>query len=204
MSRTLKLVLTAAVVEMLLLAIAVAVWRWQGVADAPDGRWFLGTFGAFFMPAWLAMGAWLTARKMARPGLTAAPDTRRYNEITLMAAAALAVGVQAWMAGSIVGFIPKDSIQIRAIEALTGVFFMVVGNFAAKTSPPTGPRAPDAAVWTRGMLRIGWAGVVAGLVILIAAITVDIDQMVWAIFGVTGLYATAALIQQRAMRRKPA
>jgi hypothetical protein len=204
MSRTLKLVLTAAVVEMLLLAIAVAVWRWQGFADAPDGRWFLGTFGAFFMPLWLAMGAWLEARKMARPGLTAAPDTRRYNEITLMAAAALAVGVQAWMAGSIVGFIPKDSIQIRAIEALTGVFFMVVGNFAAKTSPPTGPRAPDAAVWTRGMLRIGWAGVAAGLVILVAAITVDIDQMVWAIFGVTGLFATAVLLQQRAMRRKPA
>jgi hypothetical protein len=204
MSRTLKLVLTAAVVQMLLLAIAVAAWRWQALADAPTGRWLLGTFAAFFMPVWLAMGAWVEARKMARPGLTAAPDTRRYNEITLMAAAALSVGVQAWMAGSIVGFIPKDSIQIRAIEALTGVFFMVVGNFAAKTSPPTGPRAPDPAVWTRGMLRIGWAGVAAGLVILVAAITVDIDQMVWAIFGVTGLFATAVLLQQRAMRRKPA
>lgn len=204
MTRTLKLVLIAAVVEMMLVAIAVAAWRWQALPDAPSGRWFMGTFAAFFMPLWLALGSSVAANKMARPGLTAAPDTRRYNEITLMASAALAVGVQAWMAGSILGIIPKDSIQIRAIEALTGVFFLVAGNFAAKTSPPTGARAPDAAVWTRGMLRIGWAGVAAGLVIIVAAITVAIDQMVWVIFGATGLYAATAVLQQRAMRRKPA
>ncbi len=54
------------------------------------------------------------------------------------------------------------------------------------------------------MLRIGWAGVAAGLVILVAAITVAIDQMVWVIFAATGLYAATAVLQLRAMRRKPA
>jgi len=207
MSRTLKLVLIAAVIEMTLVGIAIAALRWQALPapGAPlSSRWLIGTLGPFFMPAWVALGSWLEARKMALPGMKAAPDTRRYNEVTLMAAAAFAVGVQAWLAGSVLGIIPKDGIQIRALEALTGVFFMVAGNFAAKTSPPTGERAPDPAVWTRGMLRIGWAGVAAGLIILVAAITVAIDRLAWVIFATIAVYAATAVLQHRAMRRRPA
>ena len=208
MSRTLKLVLAAAVAEMTLVALALAAWRlqplgWSLEALAPTvrGRFLLATFMPAFFPAWLGPGSWLAVRKMARPGLTTAPDTRRYNQVTLMAAAAFAVGVQAWGVGSILGIIPKDGVQIRIIEALSGVFLIVAGNFAAKTSPPTGERAPDPAAWARGMLRVGWVGVAAGLVILVAAITVALDQMIWIIFTATIVYVLAAVLQRRALHR---
>jgi hypothetical protein len=211
MSRTLKLVLLAAILEMSAVALAVAAWRFQALGwsleslAAPErGRFLAGTLMLAFLPVWLALGAGFTARKMAKPGLKAAPDTRRYNEITLMAAAAFAVGVQAWGVGSVLGVIPKGEAQLRAIEALSGVFLMVAGNFLAKTSPPTGPRAPDPAAWTRGMLRIGWTGVAAGLVIVVAAITVAIDRMIWVIFTACGGYVLASVLQYRAMRQKPA
>lgn len=211
MSRTLKLVLIAAVLEMTLVALGVGAWRldaigWslEALPESGRGRFLIGTLMPGFFPAWLALGSWLAARKCARPGLKAAPDARRFNEITLMAAAAFAVGVQAWGVGSILGLIPKDGVQIRAIEALTGVFLMVAGNFGAKTSPPTGERAPDPAVWARAMLRVGWVGVAAGLVIVIAAITVDLDNMMWVIAAATLAYVASVLLQRRALHRKAA
>jgi len=210
MSRTLKLVLLAAVLEMTLVAVGVAVWRWDALANldtlsrAALRRTLVGTFGLAFFPAWLALGAWLAAWKMARPGPRMASDTRRYHDVTLMAAAAFAVGVQAWTAGLVLGVIPHNGFGLRLVEALSGVFFVVAGNFAAKTSPPIGPGAPDPAVWARGMLRVGWVGVAAGLVIVIAAITVAINQMLWIIFAATVVYAAASVLQRRAMRPKPA
>ena len=211
MSRTLKLVLIVAVIEMTLVAVGVAAWRLNAIGWSLEslpqpgrGRFLVGTLMLGFFPAWLALFSWFAARKMARPGLKAAPDTRRFNEITLMAAAAFAVGVQAWGVGSILGLIPKDGVQLRAIEALTGIFLMVAANFGAKTSPPTGDHAPDPAMWARGMLRVGWVGVAAGLVILIAAMTVALDLMMWVIATATLVYVAASLLQRRAMHRKPA
>ncbi len=54
------------------------------------------------------------------------------------------------------------------------------------------------------MLRIGWVGVAAGLVILVAAITVAFDQMIWIIFAACIAYLLAAVLQRRALHRKPA
>jgi len=207
MSRTLKLVLLAAIVETTLVALAVIVWRWDTVAALPPHartRPIIGAFAMLSFPAWLGLASWVIAYKMARPGLTTAPDTRRYNETTYMAMAAFAVGVQAWTLGTVLGVVPKGEISIRAIEALTGVFMIVAGNFAAKTSPPTGPGAPDPAVYARGALRIGWISVAAGFVVLVASITVAIKPMIWIIFAAAASCAIATWLQRRAMRRKPA
>lgn len=208
MSRMLKWTLVAAAVEMTLVAAAVSLARWQALpAHAPDGAfrmfWIVSGSMAFF-PAWLSAGAWLTVRKMSRRGLLHAQDTLRHGEITLMGAAAMAVGVQAWLGGTMLGVVPEKAIGIRLVEALTGVFIMVAGNFAAKTSPPTGERAPDAAAWTRGMLRIGWFGVAAGLIIVVAAIVAPIGVMVWVILGSTATYAFATVWQSRIIHRRPA
>jgi hypothetical protein len=204
MSRTLKLVLLAAILEMFVVAIAAAAWHWDAIASATDPQVrnkMLFSTGMFaFFPACLVFGSWLTW-KIARSGFPVAPDTRRYNEITLMAAAALAAGTQAWAVAAVLGFIPKGGFGFRLIEALTGVFFMVAGNFVAKTSPPTGEHAPDPAAWTRGMLRIGWVGVAAGLAIIVASITVAIDQMIWVIFIASAAYLLVSVLQHRAMRR---
>lgn len=210
MSRTLKLVLLLALAEMTLLALGVGAWRWSHVGDlaalteAQRGRWWTGTLGMFFFPVWVGGGSWLQARKLNQRGLVLAADSRRFTELTWMATLALAAAVQAWMAGMMLGFVPQREVGIRIVEALTGVFFMVIGNFQAKTSPPSGARAPDPAAWTRGMLRIGWLGVTAGFAILVAAIVAPIDTMIWVIFTATLSYAGAALWQRRAMHRKPA
>ena len=210
MSRTLKLVMLAALVEMSAVALGVGVWRWNAVGDlaalspAQRGRWWTGTLGMGFFPVWVALGALQWSRHCRRAGLRMAADTLRHQEITWIAAVALAVGVQAWLAGTMLGLVPEKAIGVRLVEALTGVFIMVAGNFAAKTSPPTGESAPDPAAWTRGMMRIGWSCVIAGLIILVASITVAINQMVWIIFAATGANAAVTVWQRRAMHRRPA
>lgn len=210
MSRTLQIVLLVALLEMSAVALGVGVWRWNAVGDlsalspAQRGRWWTGTLMMGFFPAWVALGAWIWSRQRRRSGLRFAADSRRHHEVTWLAAVALAVGVQLWLAGTMLGLVPRAAMGVRLVEALAGVFIMVAANFAAKTSPPTGARAPDPAAWTRGMLRIGWAGVIAGLTIVVASITVDINQMVWIIFAATGANGAFAVWQQRAMRRRPA
>lgn len=210
MSRTLKLVVIAAVAEMILVALGVGAWRWNMVGDLAAlttdqrGRWWTGTLLMFFFPIWVTLGCWLAARKMNRPGLEMAADTRRHSDITWLSAVALAIGVQAWLAGGMLGIIPKNAAGVRLVEALAGVFMMVAANFAAKNSPPKGALAPPAAAWTRGMMRIGWAGVAAGLVVVVAAITVAIDRMVWIIIAATLANAGIAFWQVRAMYRQPA
>lgn len=207
MSRTLKLVVLIGLLEMIAVALGVGAWRWNAVGDlgaltaAQRGRWWTGTLLMGFFPVWVMLGAWLQARHMGRSKLRMAADMRRHSEITLLAAVALAVGVQLWLGGMMLGLVPERAIGVRLVEALAGVFIMVAGNFGAKTSPPTGDNAPDPAVWTRGMLRIGWASVIAGLVIVIASITVAINLMVWIIFAATGANAAFAVWQGRAVRR---
>jgi hypothetical protein len=210
MNRTLKLVVLAAVIEMSAVALGVGVWRWNTTGDlaalteAQRGRWWIGTLMMGFFPAWVGMGCWLWTRHLRRSGLRIAPDARRHQQVTWFAAVALAVGVQAWLAAMMLGLMPKGEVGVRLVEALAGVFIMVAANFGAKTSPPTGAGAPDAAAWTRGMLRIGWAGVIAGLTIVVASITVAINQMVWIIFAASAANIAFAVWQGRAMRRRPA
>jgi hypothetical protein len=210
MGRTLQLVVLVALIEMSAVALGVGVWRWNALGDlsvltaAQRGRWWTGTLMMGFFPAWVALGAWIWTRQRRRSGLRFADDTRRHQQVTWLAAVALAVGVQLWLAGTMLGLVPKAQIGVRLVEALAGVFIMVAANFGAKTSPPTGAGAPDPAAWTRGMLRIGWAGVVAGLVIVVASITVAISQMVWIIFAACAANIAFAVWQGRAMRRRPA
>lgn len=209
MSRMLKLVLLAAFLEMALVTLGAAAWQWASLAGADNlrvarARLLLTPMMAFF-PACLGFAVWLTTRQLAQYGRDMPPDTRRYNEITLVATAAIAVGVQAWGACTLLGLLPdNDEVGLRLVEALTGVFFMVTANFAAKTSPPTGKWAPDPAAWTRGMLRVGWVGVAMGLIIIICAATVAVQHMVWIVLAATAVYAGTAIVQHRAMYRKPA
>jgi hypothetical protein len=189
---------------MLVVAAAVVVTKWPGLEAAAHSRLlFAGGVMAFF-PVWIGAGVLLALRRLKRRGLTVAADSQRYHEITWLALAALAVGVQAWLAGTMLEFVPKQPLSVRLVEALTGVFMIVVGNFAAKQSPPKGARAPDPAAWSRCMLRVGWMGVIAGFVVLIAAVVAPFEVMPWVIIGSAGTYFLAAVWQARAMRRKPA
>jgi len=207
MSRTVQLIVLAALLEMTALALGVGVWRWNTVGDlaaltsAQRGGWWTGTLSMGFFPLWVALGVVFWFRHRRRSGLQLATDALRHQQITCLAAVALAVGVQAWLAAMMLGLIPQREIGLRLVEALTGVFVMVASNFAAKTSPPTGERAPDPAAWTRAMLRVGWVGVVAGLTIAVAAITVAINHMVWIIFAATFANAAHAYWQRRAIHR---
>lgn len=203
LSRTVKWILVAAVVWMLLPPAVVLAAKWGTLQAQPPMLLVAVSVMAFF-PVWISLGSYMALRKLNRRGLTVDPATQRYHEITLLAVAALAIGVQLWLAGTMLGFIEKRPSNLRLIEALSGVFIMVAGNFAAKTSPPKGERAPDPAVWARGMLRIGWCGVVAGFVVLVTAIVAPIDAMPWVIIAVVATYALAAIWQQRNMHRKPA
>lgn len=208
MGRTVRLVLLVALLEMSAVALGVGVWRWHAVGDlavlsaGQRGRWWTGTLMMGFFPAWVALGAWIMSRAHRHSGLRFAEDAQRHQQITFVTAIALAVGAQLWVGGIMLGLIPKAALGVRFIEALAGVFIMVAGNFGAKISPPTGDRAPDPAAWTRGMLRIGWAGVITGLVIVVASMTVAISQMVWIILAASAANASFAVWQGRAMRRR--
>jgi hypothetical protein len=183
-SRTLKLVLLAALAEMALVAAVFIAAHWQAIShlsalDAlPRRRLTSSLFGTLFDPIWLALGGVAMGRQLAQRGVRLAPEHRRFYEASFVVGAVFLAVIQAWSAfGLPAAFVSQQGLVPRLTLVFCGVFAAVYGNFSAKVAPPSGPRAPAPAVWIRGMLRNGWAMVLLGLFEVVAAIALPSKQL---------------------------
>jgi hypothetical protein len=205
MNRISKWVVLSCIAGMTLVALAVTAYRWDALihldslSDQGRRRVLVGTAGLYFCPAWLAVGSALIRRRLASEGGLRMPlDRRRHVELTWIASAMLVAGMQAWLAlGAILGAPPGRAMGLRLVFILTGVFFAVTANFAAKTSPPPGI---DAGAYTRSILRTSWIGVCAGLAIVIGSVLVDLRFLLPLQLGATLAYLAAAVVHRRTIR----
>ncbi len=203
MRRSIQLFVFGLVAAMVLVTLAVATWLWDALAQAggvPDRKLVIHSLALMFIPLWLGLGALAIKWMLTRPGLQIADDSRRVAENSLVAAALLAVGVHLWTAAAaVLGEPPGREFGVRLVEAVTGIYFIINANFAAKTSPPAG--WPDPGRWIRATLRTGWVGVAAGVVILTSAIAAPVDWMIWVVGGSTLAYVAASVLNHLKFRK---
>jgi hypothetical protein len=161
MNRTLKLMASLAILEMLLLDAALVIFTGADLnGHDPQHRYL---FQLIFFPAWTMVGVILSARRLARKEPRLSDTHRRYLETSLGAVLIWVAVVHGFIAYTRVEGLAFDQMAFRRIVTVCfGAALMVQGNFAAKLDPPTGAGAPGPAVWTRTLMRFGWAMVLLG------------------------------------------
>jgi hypothetical protein len=202
MNRTLKLTVTASIAEMTLLAAAVLGWKARtlgGLDPAHLHQPF--PVGLVFFPFWVAVCSLYLYRRLTSDRPRISDSHRRFIEAGLMLVCPLTVALHGWTAYV---FLHPAAVAPHAfwriLTAFTGAYTMVHGNFAAKLDPPTGDGAPSPAVWTRTLLRTGWAFTVIGLAIIVCALTLPRVEMLRVLLAVSALGIVAEVGYRRMTR----
>jgi hypothetical protein len=149
-----------------------------------------GLFVISFMPVWLVV-AWLIAwAQKRRSRMRPSDDYRRVANRGLLAVTGFAALPHLWLLTSFVtGSAPGREIMVRACIVFVGLMFAVQGNFMAKSGPPTGEDAPSPGAWTRHVLRVGWAMVLVGVVMVICGFVLPFEIVAW-----TGLATVPVIV----------
>lgn len=200
MSGTVKLVVIAAVVEMLLVAAGAVGWRvWMMGGLEPSHLRRAALLG--LVPVMLLVPLRIYARRLASDTPRLSDSHRRYMESGLTSVAVLAVAAHGFMAWRFLVETPlnRDDV-VRAAVVFVGVYVAVRGNFAAKLDPPTGAGAPPAGVWTRGVLNLGWLMVAMGVAVVVCAITLPLKAVMFAALAVGVLMAGMEVSLRRRFR----
>jgi len=205
MKVTNKLVAVLLMGEMTLVALGALAWKWPlAEAYAAEPRRIIAQVWVLsFGPPWLAAGWFLAQRKLATTTPRPSGDYRQWTEASLIA---LGVGVavmQAWVARN---FILDDDLGrqalLRGMTLFIGAMMAAQGNFLAKVAPPTGSGAPEASVWTRVALRMGWAMVLVGLGVMVCALTLRPPALFLVTLAGTLLLLANAIRARRALTPK--
>jgi hypothetical protein len=196
MSRTLKFVIFAAIVEMTLVAAAIIATRhdipWFG---GPDPSAHMGVFRLpntrpqlfmlVFPPAWLALAAALIALRFASSRLRISDSHRRQLAGAMQVGTAALVAIQGLFAYiDITGAEMDRPLLARVFTVGVGLWIAILGNGAGKLDPPTGQDAPAPSVWTRAALRYGWMGVLLGICVVICGLTLPAEGL-WPVLILT-------------------
>jgi len=172
MNRTTKVILFGAIAEMALLAAALVVWKGWTVSG-PDAAYPHGhtAFPLVFFPLWLAACSAYLIRRLTSDRPRLSDSHRRYINTGLAVASLAMVALHGVLAYSFAaGWTPDRLIFIRVVTVFTGVWMAVQGNNGAKLDPPSGDGAPQPAVWTRTLLRMGWAMALSGVVLVVCGL----------------------------------
>lgn len=209
MTRTLRLTIFAAFLASALMAAAAIALRTGAVAPPaglvvqdgpPNGRML---FGVLFIPLWSLFGWTMAEWRGRRRNLKPAADFLQTANLGFAAAILFCAVMQAWIVmHAITGQAPGREFMVRLSVVFVGALTAVQGNFLAKSSPPSGEKAPSPAAWTRHVLRIGWGMVLVGLAMLAAGLMLPFRVVVWS--GVVGvaLLVVNALVSRRGLHRE--
>ncbi|CAN7153337.1 hypothetical protein [Caulobacter sp. LjRoot300] len=212
MSKLTRLVLAALLVELVVAAIFVPSMRWEVISENLSGAAGARRLDTVRLAITLAAplvlaAAWMAMeRRLRASDTTLSPPHRGYAEAGLLTAAFFLMAYQGWFANhlgeSTVAHAGQEH-MLRAGTIFAGLVMAIHGNFAAKTPAPTGPRAPDPAVWTKVKSRSGWVLSLAGLMIAVCAIVLPPPALLFPFALVAVSAITYAAVQNRALRAAP-
>lgn len=210
MTRQTQFVLAVLLMELLSVAVAIPLMRWDAVSAGLAATSLVRrvTLVQLVETVWPPLGlilVWVAgSRRLASTTPRLADNHRGYTEAALLAAGFFLLAMQGWFAshlghGRATGFEPVA----RMAAIFAGLLMATQGNFTAKASPPTGERAPDPASWGRVMRRCGWAQSLAGLAVAIGAVALPPAPMAF-VFLAAWLLAMGYLLTQRRALHRPA
>ena len=204
MSRTCKLIVIAAIVEMALVALAIFAWKSGAFPGLPAPRPIEHPhqFILFFAPVWFALGSVYAARRLASDRPRISDNHRRYLEGSLKAGAALIAATQGFFAyADITGAMIDKELAGRGLAFFLGLWLTIHGNAAAKLDPPSGEGAPSPSVWTRMLLRFGWIMVALGLGLVLCALALPDLRLLLTVMIVISFASLALEFEYRRMTR---
>jgi hypothetical protein len=209
MSKVTRLVLTALLVELAIAAIFVPSMRWDIISENLSGATGARRLDIVRLVITLAAplvlaAAWITMeRRLRASDTTLSPPHRGYAEAGLLTAAFFLMAYQGWFASHLGETTVAHAGQehmLRAGAIFAGLVMAIHGNFAAKTPAPTGPRAPDPAIWTKVKSRSGWVMSLAGLTIAVCGIVLPPPSLLFPFALVAASAIIYAAVQNRALR----
>jgi hypothetical protein len=129
-------------------------------------------------------------------------DHQRHLHLTLLLLFSLVAICQGWNALMYVEAQPDSVPFVRFALIFFGVLVAVRGNGFAKLDPPRSNESQDQGAWTRSGLQTGWAMVLLGVALTVAAVAAPMTllPLVCAFAGVAFLALTVA--RRRALRRQ--
>jgi hypothetical protein len=209
MSRLTNLVLAALLIELFVVATLVPFVQWGAISENLSGSLGVRRLDTvrliitFAAPLALAAAWAATARRLKASDVRLSPPHRSYAEAGLLTVAFFLMAYQGWFASHLgenhIAHASREH-MLRAATIFAGMVMAIQGNFASKTPAPTGPRAPDPAVWTKVKSRTGWAFSLAGVTIALGAMVLPLNSL-FAPFVLAGLSALVyAAVQSRALR----
>ncbi|HEV7386349.1 MAG TPA: hypothetical protein VGN89_15810, partial [Phenylobacterium sp.] len=98
------------------------------------------------------------------------------------------------------GWTPDRQGYVRLVTVFGGAWMAVVGNRAAKLDPPSGDGAPGAAIWTRMLLRMGWAMVLGGVLLIVCGLLAPQPLLLPIALVLAALCIAAEIAYRRATR----
>jgi hypothetical protein len=207
MSSKTRLLILALLAANLAIALAALVLR-LGLVSAPPGLEVLntpvtprGVFALVFVPVWMGLGWAFMEWRLASRTLTPAADFRRISVNGFIAASLMVLCVQVWLSASVVmGAAPRPELVMRLMTAFVGALLAWQGNFYAKSSPPSGEKAPPPARWTRHILRIGWGMAIAGVALMVASAVLPLAILRWATLVCVVVLLANNLANRKGMR----
>ncbi|HEY5411170.1 MAG TPA: hypothetical protein VIJ94_10635 [Caulobacteraceae bacterium] len=208
MSKLTRLILAAALLELIAVALVFPFLRWgvisenlSGVTDARrlDTIRLFVTFAAPF--ALLAL--WMVISRRLKAYANPSRAHRGYGEASLLVAAFFLMAYQAQFASQLgAGAVraADPELQARAGAMFCGLLMAIMGNFAAKIPAPAGSPTADPGVWTKVALGYGWTMALGGLTLAVCAIVLPLHVLFPLILiGVLAIVPYAVLVD-RALR----
>ena len=153
------------------------------------------------IPIWMTMFWGLVELRNARRALKPAADFTRISAYGFVVASLFCVVVELWFANALVtGSAPGRMLVVRLTTLFLGGLIAAQGNFLAKSSPPTGEKAPEPSRWTRHVLRTGWGMVLVGVGLVVSALTLPTSALPWAMPVAVVLLVVNVVANRRNLR----
>ena len=203
MSRTLKLIVQAAIIEMALVALAIFAWRYGALPGLPaPGPLNPRTqVMLVFAPAVFVLAVVYAGRRLASDRPRISDSHRRYLEGSMQVGAAMIVAMQGLFAYiDVTGVVMDRELVVRGLAAFVGLSAAIQGNAAAKLDPPSGDGAPAPGVWTRTVLRFGWIMVAMGLAIVVSAVALPLPLLLPVMTATAAIGVVLELVYRRMTR----
>jgi hypothetical protein len=205
MTRQTQFLLAAILLELMVVAIAVPLMRWDaisaGLAAAASMRrvTLVQLVQTVAPPIELGVVWAIVRRRLSSNSPRLADSHRGYHEAGLLVIAFFLLATQAWFAshlghGRATGVEPLA----RMGTIFAGMVMAIQGNFTAKAPPPTGDRAPDEIAWALAARRCGWVLCILGLALAIGAITLPMPLVAFSVPAIWLLAAGCLLAHRRA------
>jgi len=156
---------------MALLAAALIAWKGCAATGFNSPHLRHGVVQLVFFPAWLAVCAAYLSRRLTSDRPRISDSHRRYINTGLAVTSLAMAGLHGIVAYSFAtGWSPDRLTFVRLVTVIAGAWMTIQGNNAAKLDPPSGDGAPQTAVWTRMLLRMGWGMALAGIALIVCGL----------------------------------